>query len=127
MVNLDVDKNYILDLHDDFFGNYSKGLYQFIDGDPVTAFYLGMNVNEWFKDLGQERQLLYSKQLRHSGDNLSKYTKQIEFWYNKFPKDNQIDVIKLSEYILNNMFWEQDSDIINMALFLGAKSTKENN
>ena len=126
MISLSIDKNYIPDLHDDFFGNYDKNLYQFINGDPIRAFYLGMYITEWFKQLSQERQLLYSKQLRHSSDNLNEYTNQVKFWTDKFSNSEEINMIDFSEYLLNNMFWNNDYDIINMALFLGNKIENKN-
>ena len=121
MISLSIDKNYIPDLHDDVFGNYDKNLYQFVGNDPVRAFYFGMYIIKWFKDLDQQRQLLYSKQLRHVNDELSKYEGQVNFWASKFSKEEDINMIEFSEYLLNNMFYDKDSDIIDLALFLGNK------
>lgn len=121
MLSLNVDTNYRLDLQDDIYSNYTLNLYEFIGDDPVRAFYFGGLIKKIFPELGQERQLLYSKQLRHSSDDLSKYKTQFDFWASKFPKDNEIDMIEFSEYLLNNMFYDKESDIINLALFLGSK------
>lgn len=126
MISLSIDKNYIPDLHDDVFGNYDLNLYQFIDGDPVRAFYFGMCIKKWFNDLDQQRQLLYSKQLRHSSDNLDKYKEQIEFWTKRFSEDEEVDMLDFSEYLLNNMFYDKEFDLINIALFLGSKIENEN-
>ena len=125
MIDLGVDKKYIGDLHDDVFGNYEDSLYKFLNNDPVRAFYFGSLIKKWFNDLDQSRQLLYSKGLRHCGDDLAKYTEQTKFWLDKFTKDDEedIDTIEFSEFLLNNMFWDNESDIINMALFLGGKVT----
>lgn len=120
MIDLTVTKDFIYDLKDDFIMNDKKDLYQFIDGDLVKAFYLGINIDDWFQDLPNEKKYLYSKQIRHNKDNLEKYQKQLEFWTNKFPsKTDKIDLVDLSEYILNNMIYEDNSDEINLAFSLG--------
>lgn len=126
MISLSIDKNYIPDLRDDVFGNYDKNLYQFVGNDPVRAFYFGMYIAKWFGDLDQQRQLLYSKQLRHVSDGLSKYEAQVGFWASKFSKDEEINMIEFSEYLLNNMFYDKEFDIINLALFLGNKTEIKN-
>lgn len=120
MIDLTVTKDFIYDLKDDFIMNDKKDLYQFINGDLVKAFYLGINIDNWFQDLPNEKKYLYSKQIRHNKDNLEKYQKQLEFWTNKFPsKTDKIDLVDLSEYILNNMIYEDNSDEINLAFSLG--------
>ena len=120
MIDLTVTKDFIYDLKDDFTMKDKKDLYQFIDGDLVKAFYLGINIDDWFQDLPNEKKYLYSKQIRHNKDNLEKYQKQLEFWTNKFPsKTDKIDLVALSEYILNNMIYEDNSDEINLAFSLG--------
>lgn len=120
MIDLTVTKDFIYDLKDDFIMNDKKDLYQFINGDLVKAFYLGINIDDWFQDLPNEKKYLYSKQIRHNKDNLEKYQKQLEFWTSKFPsKTDKIDLVDLSEYILNNMIYEDNSDEINLAFSLG--------
>lgn len=122
MITLQINDKYIPDLHDDVFGNYKLKLYQFLENDPVRAFYFGACIKKWFSELNQERQLLYSKELRHSSDNLEKYKEQIKFWTEKFSDEEEINMIEFSEYLLNNMFYDDESDIINLALFLGSKT-----
>lgn len=112
----------MMDLEDDIVMNYTKDLYQFIDKDPVKAFYVGMNIKEWFNKLEPKQQYLYSKQLRHNRDFLDKYIEQMKFWVDKYPDEKEVDLLCLSEYILNNMFWEEKTeelDRVKMALFLG--------
>lgn len=121
MIDLKVDNKYLGDLHDDVFCNYTEHLYKFLNNDPVKAFYFGSLIKKWFKDLDQDRQMLYSKELRHCDDDLEKYKEQILFWSNKYSDSEEIDLVDFSEYLLNNMFWDKESDIINMALFLGSK------
>ena len=122
MIKLEVDSVYILDLKDDIVMNFTNDLYQFIDEDPVRAFHVGMNINEWFEELEPRQQYLYSKQLRHNKDFLDKYIDQMNFWITRFSNDKEIGLLHLSEYILNNMFWDEDTeklDRVRMALFLG--------
>lgn len=125
MVNLEFDELFILDLRDDVYGNYTLKLYEFLGKDVKRAFYFGSFVKIWFPKLDQERQLLYSKQLRHSHEGLEKYSEQIKFWTDRFSDEEEVDGIQLSEYILNNMFWDEkteDKDKIKLALFLGSKT-----
>ena len=42
------------------------------------------------------------------------YKNQIEFWNKKFSDEEEIDIIEFSEYLLNNMFWDKESDIIEI-------------
>lgn len=119
-IKLDVSADYVLDLHDDFMMNTSLDLYQFIDYDPVRAFHLGVNIGKWFENISQEKQYLYSKQLRHNKDSLEKYVNQYKFWVNKLPEE-EIDYIELCEYLLNNMFWKDELDQIKVAFSLGQK------
>lgn len=127
MISLKVDDNYLLDLEDDFKMNETDNLYQFLNKDPVRAYYLGMYISKWFKELDADKQYLYSKQLRHVTDKLDKYIKQINFWTDKLvkiKKTNELCSTELAEYILNNMFWNpktEKRDKINVALYLGKK------
>lgn len=120
-IKLNVNTTYIVDLKEDFAMNDSKDLYQFIDGDPVKAFHLGANVKEWFETLDQKKQYLYSKQLRHNKDDLEKYKEQIKFWAERFSEEES-DLLELSEFILNNMFWDEKNeelDRVKLSLFFG--------
>lgn len=122
MIKLAVDPVYILDLKDDIAMNFTDDLYQFIDGDPVRAFHVGMNIKKWFEELEPKQQYLYSKQLRHNKDFLDRYMEQMKFWTDKFPDEEETDLLCLSEYILNNMFWDEETeelDRVKMALFFG--------
>ena len=120
MIDLLIDELFIPDLKDDFIMNNELDLYEFIDNDPVTAYYLGYNITDWFPLLEKEQQYLYSKQIRHCRDNLEKYDKQIKFWTKKFANgDDEVDLNELAEYILNNIFIDNDKDLINLAFFLG--------
>lgn len=122
MIKLAVDPVYILDLKDDIVMNFTDDLYQFIGGDPVRAFHVGMNIKKWFEELEPKQQYLYSKQLRHNKDFLDRYMDQMKFWTDKFPDEEETDLLCLSEYILNNMFWDEETeelDRVKMALFFG--------
>lgn len=123
MISFAVDPRFVQDLEDDFIMNEDLTLYEFIGKDPVKAFYLGLYITRWFKDIDRKQRYLYSKQARHNKDDLEKYQKQIEFWSGKFPKDgNDIEMVELAEFIINNMFWEEGSeelDRVKLAFFFG--------
>lgn len=124
-MKFNVDELFVLDLQDDFVMNYDKDLYEFINGDPVKAFYLGWHIEEWFKLLEKDQKYLHSKLVRHNNIDCKPYNKQIDYWVNKFTKGNpeaEIDLLDLSEYIYNNMFWDdktEDIDKMKVAFFLG--------
>ena len=110
--------------------NEDLTLYEFIDNDPVKAFYLGYNITEWFKYIDKKQKYLYSKQARHNKDDLEKYQNQIEFWANKYKSpEPEVNMAALAEFIINNMFWEEeteDLDRVKLAFFFGDTiATKE--
>lgn len=123
MISFAVDPRYIQDLEDDFIMNEDLTLYEFIGKDPVKAFYLGYNITEWFKYIDRKQKYLYSKQARHNKDDLEKYQSQIEFWSKKYiSPEPDIDMVLLAEFIINNMFWEEeteDLDKVKLAFFFG--------
>lgn len=104
--------------------NTSKKLYDFIDKDPVKAFYLGMYIKKWFDLLDKEQQYLHSKLLRHNREEIEPYSEQIKFWTSKasYNDGEEINMIEMSEYIFNNLIWNPDTeeiDKVKVALFLG--------
>lgn len=122
MISFNVDVRFIDDLHDDFVVNENLTLYEFIGKDPIKAFYLGLNIAEWFKEIDRNQKYLYSKQARHNKDGIEKYQTQIEFWSKKFPKEGEIDMVELAEYIMNNIFYEEKTkeiDMVKLAFFFG--------
>lgn len=130
MISFAIDPRYVQDLEDDFVMNEDKTLYEFIGNDPVKAFYLGYNITKWFDYIDKKQKYLYSKQARHNKDDLEKYQKQIEFWANKYKSPGpDIDMALLAEFIINNMFWEEeteDLDKVKLAFFFGDTiATKE--
>lgn len=128
MYSLEVDENFVPDLRDDFVMNDEKDLYEFIGGNVVSAFYLGYNIEEWFQELDREQKYLYSKQIRHCKEEIEDYKDQIEFWTNKFSKDEEeIDLGELAEYIINNIFIDSNSDLVKIAFFFGRLISIQNN
>lgn len=122
MISFAVDPRFVQDLEDDFMVNEDLTLYEFIGKDPVRAFYLGHNITKWFKDINRNQRYLYSKQARHNNDDLEKYQVQIEYWTKKFPKEGEISMVELAEFIINNMFWEEKTeelDRVKLAFFFG--------
>lgn len=118
-----VNQLYTMDLRDDFIMNYDKELYEFIDGDPVKAYHLGMYVTKWFDELSRDQQYLHSRDLRHINEETRSYSEQIQYWSKKFPSDDEqeVDLLEMCEYIYNNIIWLNDNyeDQIKVALFLG--------
>lgn len=126
IVDLKVDDIFILDLRDDVMMNYDYNLYDFINDDPIVAFYLGFNISKWFELLHGEQQYLYSKELRHIFKDISEYIPQIKYWVNKYSKEKEIDVIDLSEFIINNVIYLSSNDIIPVCLYVGLLMSKSN-
>ena len=122
LIDFKVDTRFIQDLEDDFIMNEDLNLYEFIGKDPIKAFYLGVNIPKWVEFLDKKQKYLYSKLVRHNKDDIEKYQSQIEYWSDKFPKQEQVSMVELSEYILNNVFWDpktEEMDRIKMAFFFG--------
>lgn len=117
MISFTVNPLFVLDLRDDFLVNDSKKLYEFIGKDPVKAFHLGVHVAKWFDLLDRKQQYLHSKLLRHNQEEIEPYMDQLKHWTEAFPhssKDDQINIIELSEYVFNNMIFSSEvwKDII---------------
>lgn len=131
MISFTVNPLFVLDLRDDFLMNNSKKLYDFIDKDPIKAFHLGIHVAKWFELLDRKQQYLHSKSLRHNQEDVEPYMDQLKHWSEEFPhssKDDQIDMIELSEYVFNNMIWnDRETDSVKVALFLGMIVGKNSN
>lgn len=129
MISLTVDQKFVDDLRDDFVINETENLYKFLNGDPVKAFYLGLNVTEWFEELDKKQQYLHSKQIRHNIDEIKKYQSQIEFWTKRYPEE-EASFLEISEYILNNMIIEKDSeelDLVKIAFSFGITISQQEN
>ena len=122
-MTFNVNQLYTLDLRDDFIMNYDKDLYEFIDGDPVKAYQLGIYATKWFDELSREQQYLHSRHLRHINEEIQSYSEQINYWSKKFPSedDGQVDLVEMCDYIYNNIIWLDDDyeNQIRVALFLG--------
>ena len=131
VISFTVNPLFVLDLRDDFLMNNSKKLYEFIGKDPVKAFHLGIHVSKWFDLLDKKQQYLHSKLLRHNQEEIESYMDQLKHWTEAFPsssKDDQINMIELSEYVFNNMIWSgEEMDKIKVALFLGMIVGKNSN
>lgn len=133
MISFTVSPLFVLDLRDDFIMNSSKKLYEFLGKDPVKAFHLGIYVTKWFDSLDKKQMYLHSKSLRHVQEDIEPYMDQMKHWTEAFPhasKEDQINMIELSEYVFNNMIWNPDTeeiDQIKVALFLGMIVGKNSN
>lgn len=120
MISLEIDNLFVPDLHDDFIMNEKLKLFEFIEEDVKKAFYLGMYITKWWDSLDKNQQYLHSKELRHNGpDYISKYQEQIKFWSEKYKGEEDIDMIDLAQYLLNNIFYNDEFDKVRLALHLG--------
>ena len=119
MINLKVDKYYELDLYEDVIMNEDKKLYQFLDNDPVKSYYFGKNIKSWKDSLNDRQVYLYSKDLRRVDINIEKYIEQIKFWGNKLDPEEVVNIIEFHQYLLNNMFYLKDEDVLLVAIYLG--------
>lgn len=119
MINLKVDKYYELDLYEDVIMNEDKKLYQFLDNDPVKSYYFGKNIKSWKDSLNDRQVYLYSKDLRRVDINIEKYIKQIKFWGSKLDPEEVVNIIEFHQYLLNNMFYSKDEDVLLVAIYLG--------
>lgn len=119
MINLKVDKYYELDLYEDVIMNEDKKLYQFLDNDPVKSYYFGKNIKSWKDSLNDKQVYLYSKDLRRVDINIEKYIKQIKFWGSKLDPEEVVNIIEFHQYLLNNMFYSKDEDVLLVAIYLG--------
>ena len=119
MINLKVDKYYELDLYEDVIMNEDKKLYQFLDNDPVKSYYFGKNIKSWKDSLNDRQVYLYSKDLRRVDINIEKYIEQIKFWGSKLDPEEVVNIIEFHQYLLNNMFYSKDEDVLLVAIYLG--------
>ena len=119
MINLKVDKYYELDLYEDVIMNEDKKLYQFLDNDPVKSYYFGKNIKSWKDSLNDKQVYLYSKDLRRVDINIEKYIEQIKFWGSKLDPEEVVNIIEFHQYLLNNMFYLKDEDVLLVAIYLG--------
>ena len=119
MINLKVDKYYELDLYEDVIMNEDKKLYQFLDNDPVKSYYFGKNIKSWKDSLNDKQVYLYSKDLRRVDINIEKYIEQIKFWGSKLDPEEVVNIIEFHQYLLNNMLYLKDEDVLLVAIYLG--------
>ena len=119
MINLKVDKYYELDLYEDVIMNEDKKLYQFLDNDPVKSYYFGKNIKSWKDSLNDKQVYLYSKDLRRVDINIEKYIEQIKFWGSKLDPEEVVNIIEFHQYLLNNMFYLKDEDVLLVAIYIG--------
>lgn len=127
MIDLNVNPLYIEDLFEDVCDNTEQHLYAFIGNDPVKAFYFALNIKDWTPKLATWQIRLYLKELRHAIKKIEHLFPQIRFWENKYCdlfKDQKVNLLHMPNYMLNNMIVDNDKDLINLALLLGANAAR---
>lgn len=123
LIDLNVKPSYIEDLFDDVCDNTELHLYAFIGNDPVKAFYFALYIKYWAPKLAAWQVRLYLKELRHVIKKIEYLFPQINFWENKYLdlfKDQKVNLLHMPNYMLNNIIVDNDEDLINFALLLGA-------
>lgn len=124
-IDLNVKPSYIEDLFDDVCDNTELHLYAFIGNDPVKAFYFTLYITERSSKLAAWQVRLYLKELRHVIKKIEHLFPQITFWENKYSdlfKDQKVNLLHTFNYMLNNIIVDNDEDLINFALLLGANT-----
>lgn len=128
MIKFKVDKYFVPDLRDDFVMNEDYNLYEFIDGECDTAFWLGMNIYDWWDELSKDQKYLYSKQNRHNEEFIEPYRKQIDYWVQKFASlpdsEEEVNLIDVAEYVINNVILLDEDDLIPLCYFLGQTTSE---
>lgn len=124
-IDLNVKSSYIEDLFDDVCDNTEQHLYAFIGNNPVKAFYFALNIPEWSSKLAAWQIRLYSRELRRVTEKIEHLFPQIRFWENKYFdlfKDQKVNLLHMPNYMLNNIIVDNDEDLIDFALLLGANA-----
>ena len=107
------------DLYDDFMINEKKDLYTFLGPDYVRAFNLGLRLKLWFPLLERKQKHLYSFQIRHTRELIESYINQILYWTNQYEDKGDVNIIDISNFIFDNMIWNNEEDQVKVALYLG--------
>ena len=117
------DDIFLADLKDDFElagkGETEFSIYDFINHDLSRAFGVGFAIPDWKLWIP----IKVRKELRHASDNLKQYDSQMKWLNSKYNKE-PFDVKDYITFILNNVFCDDEHDLINIALCLGNKLRK---
>lgn len=122
MINF--DKIFLADLKDDFElagkGEQEFSIYDFINHDLSRAFGVGYGIKDWKLWIP----VTVRKELRHALDNLEQYNSQLKWINSKISKE--ISTEDYINYIVDNIFCDNELDLINILITLGSKLRESN-
>ena len=117
MINF--DNIFLADLKDDFElagkGEQEFSIYDFINHDLSRAFGVGYGIKDWKLWIP----VTVRKELRHALDNLEQYNPQLKWINSKISKE--ISTEDYVNYIVDNIFCDNELDLINILITLGSK------
>jgi len=122
MINF--DSVFLADLKDDFElagkGEQEFSIYDFINHDLSRAFGVGYGIRDWKLWIP----VTVRKELRHAIDNLEQYNPQLKWINSKISKE--ISTEDYINYIVDNIFCDNELDLINILITLGSKLREVN-
>lgn len=122
MINF--DNIFLADLKDDFElagkGEQEFSIYDFINHDLSRAFGVGYGIRDWKLWIP----VTVRKELRHAIDNLEQYNPQLKWINSKISKE--ISTEDYINYIVDNIFCDNELDLINILITLGSKLRESN-
>lgn len=122
MINF--DSVFLADLKDDFElagkGEQEFSIYDFINHDLSRAFGVGYGIRDWKLWIP----VTVRKELRHALDNLEQYNPQLKWINSKISKE--ISTEDYINYIVDNIFCDNELDLINILITLGSKLRESN-
>lgn len=117
MINF--DSVFLADLKDDFElagkGEQEFSIYDFINHDLSRAFGVGYGIRDWKLWIP----VTVRKELRHALDNLEQYNPQLKWINSKVSKE--ISTEDYINYLVDNIFCDNELDLINILITLGSK------
>ena len=118
------DSVFLADLKDDFElagkGEQEFSIYDFINHDLSRAFGVGYGIRDWKLWIP----VTVRKELRHAIDNLEQYNPQLKWINSKISKE--ISTEDYINYIVDNIFCDNELDLINILITLGSKLREVN-
>lgn len=101
-------------------------LKDFINNDVSRAFAFGYCSKNWKKDLWFP--ISIRKELRHLYETAQKYQSQLEWVNSSYTLPEKVTVEKYIEYckyVLETMFFDNDEDLLKVAMILGLSLNNE--
>lgn len=90
-----------------------------IGKSPLKAFIFGYHYDDWKTKLWIP--ISIRKKMRHLHEEINQYLPQIQ-WLNdkiKMEEGIEVDVVEYTNYLLDNMFIDNENDLLNLAMGIG--------